>query len=87
MRDGRESRAFSVISDLGFQAAEIRALQSQLAAACVRREYDVICDLAEDLMARHDRFHDTYTRLLVIGVPARGRGTNGNGQVHELMRD
>lgn len=35
--DERERKAFSVISELGFQAAEIRALQNQLGAACAYR--------------------------------------------------
>jgi hypothetical protein len=81
---GRERTAFSLISDLGFQAAEIRVLQGQLAAACARREYDVVRDLAEDLITRNERFHETYTRLLVTGAPAHWPG--GDGQVHELMR-
>ncbi len=73
MSDERELKAFSVISELGFQAAEVRALQSQLAAACARREYDIICDLAANLITRNERFHQTYARLLVIGVPAPDR--------------
>lgn len=74
MDDERERRAFSVMAELGFAAAEIAALHSQLATACARRERDTIFDLAEDLVARHARFHDAFIRLLAIGAPAQVRG-------------
>lgn len=57
-------RVFSRISDLGFQAAEIRAPQARLADACARQEMDVLADLAEDLIARHAKFAQSCKSLL-----------------------
>jgi hypothetical protein len=74
MDDECESRAFSVMADLGFAAAEIAALHGQLAQACARRDRATVLDLAQDLVDRHDRFHEIFIRLLVIGAPALGRG-------------
>jgi hypothetical protein len=53
-----------LVSELGFAAAEISVLQSQLAAARARREADNAYDLAEDLLCRDDRFATVYRRLL-----------------------
>jgi hypothetical protein len=62
------------MAELGFAAAEIAALHSQLATACARRDRGTVLDLAQDLVARHARFHDAFIRLLAIGVPAQGPG-------------
>jgi hypothetical protein len=70
-RSDREAKARSVVSELGFQAAEIRALHAQLADACAWQDRDVVCDLAEDLITRHRAFAATYRGLLCIAVSTR----------------
>jgi hypothetical protein len=71
--DDRESRAFSALSELGFQAAEMRSLNGQLAEACARKDLDTACDLAEALLVYQRDFAHLYRRLLAIGTRTRNR--------------
>lgn len=74
---GLGDQTFAAIAELGFRAAEIRALQAQLAAACARQDTDLLLDLAEELLSLHARFAEAYRKLLIIG-PHRTAASAGS---------
>jgi len=65
------AESVSVISELGFQAAEMRVLGAQLAEACAGRDVETACDLAEELLVRQQRFSAIYRTLLLIARRTR----------------
>jgi hypothetical protein len=68
---GRERERREVVSHLGMQAAEMRALSAQLADACARQDVETACDLAEALKVYHRDFAAIYQRLLSISLSTR----------------
>jgi hypothetical protein len=68
MEDERERRALSAMTDLGFRAAEMRALCGQLAEACARRDIDTSLDLAQALMPYVREFGPLFINVLVAST-------------------
>ena|ERR1700752_185607 len=65
MDDLSERRVSALITDLGFQAAEIGTQGALLAHVCLRKDRAAVRVLAEDLMVRYVRFAETYQRLTI----------------------
>jgi hypothetical protein len=61
-------KAFSALTDLGFHAAEMRALLDRLAAACARQDKDEVCDLAEAIQPYCAQFGPMYIQFLVAST-------------------
>ncbi|HUC27848.1 MAG TPA: hypothetical protein VMA73_34560 [Streptosporangiaceae bacterium] len=66
MDDLSERRVSALITDLGFQAAEIRTQGALLAHVCLRKDRAAVRVLAEDLMVRYVKFAETYQRLVIV---------------------
>ena len=64
-------RVNELMNQLGFVAAEICSLHALLARACADRDRDRVKGLADDLVTRHSRFHEVYTRLLLADTGTR----------------
>lgn len=53
-----------MLAELGFQAAEMRVLNAQLADACAKKDSETACDVGQVLLEYHRDFLDIFRKVL-----------------------